>query len=437
MTDFETDLQQSERAMRRLMYGFGATLVMLVGGLGGWAMTSEIESAVVANGKFVVKSNGQAVQHLQGGVVGQILVSEGDRVKKDQVIMMLDAAQVHAELGILKKRLVELTAERARLTAERDGMASIPTPGENGGKIDPELVIALGQQQSLLEARRTALESQLLQLNEQRRQTESQIEGSRRIKAARNEELEQGQDDLDGMIELDRKRLIRRTVLRQTRRQLSRLTGDIFEITSRLDGLSSRLNELNFKIREIQRKWRSEMLDRLQTVQRAVGETLEKHTAAVDRMKRLAIRAPSCGIVHEVEALTVGGVIAPGQVVMKNIPDNEPLELHARIRTSERDQVQLGQKATARITALDNTVSPELTGEVATVAADRSEDERTGIAYFTVKIALDPDQDHKLGNKRLTPGLPADVFIKGESRLVITYLTQPLMDQIAHTFREE
>jgi HlyD family secretion protein len=439
MTDFEADLHDTENSMRSLMLFFAGTMLVLVLGVGGWAVLSHVESAVVANGNFIVRSNGQAVQHLQGGVVGKILVDEGDRVRKGQVVVKLDSEQVDAQLSILKKRLIELTAERARLLAERDDRDRIPMPKrqDGGGETDMALRAALELQQTLLDARRTAHKSKLQQLTEQRAQVESHIAGLRQIQVARREELVQVGDDLKVHERLDQQRLIRRSVLRQIRRQFSRLRGDIWDITSKIAGQSSKLTEIKFRISEVSRKAQSDVLDRLQEVKAQLGETFEKHRAAVDRMTRLDIRAPSDGIVHELKIHTVGGVIPPGQTIMTIVPDDEPLLLLARIKPSEVDQVKIGQKATARISAFDNQAAPELDGTVLNVSADRSQDQRTGVSFFTLKIEIAKGQEAKLIGKRLTAGLPADVFIRGEARRVITYLTKPLLDQMAFTFKEE
>ena len=260
MNEFETDLAKTEASMRRLLKLFTATLLVLVLGVGGWAVASKVESAVIATGNFVVSSNGQAVQHLHGGVVGRILVKDGDRVEKGQLVIELDSAKVRAELGIIKRQLIDLAAERARLIAERDGEATIKRPKilQGNAANSNALNAALMLQQTLLQSRTDAFRSQLMQLKEQMEQTENGIAGLRSLKRAREEELAQVSDDLEAYLELDRKRLIRRSVLRQTKRQVSRLRGDILEITSRLSSHQSKRSETKFRMREIKRKTRSE-----------------------------------------------------------------------------------------------------------------------------------------------------------------------------------
>jgi HlyD family secretion protein len=439
MSAFELDLAVTQASMRRLIRVFSITIIVLVFGVGGWAVASRIESAVIANGNFVVQSNGQAVQHLKGGIVGEILVAEGDRVKKGQVVMRLDAAQVHAQLGIVRRQIIDFSAERARLIAERDLQPTLRRPRiVNGNEKDAQAMhAAITLQQTLLTARLSAFESQMQQLNEQKTQTNSAIEGLVGLQQARKDELEQLDGDLDAFNRLDKKRLVRRSVLRQARRQVSRARGDILDIASRLATKRSKLSEIEFRIREATRKRRSEILDKLQEIESNLATAYEKYHAAKDQMTRLDIRAPSAGIVHELKAHTVGGVIKPGEAVMTIVPNDDPLLVVARIRPGEVDQVAAGQKAAVRISAFKRQKSPELDGEVINVAADRSLDERSGQTFFEVKIKVLPGQEEKLGDKKLTAGLPAEVFIKGEPRRVITYLTQPLTDQIGLAFREE
>ncbi|MEM9360451.1 MAG: biotin/lipoyl-binding protein, partial [Pseudomonadota bacterium] len=192
MYEFDTDLEQTAKSMRNLMRGFAIISGLLVVGVGGWAFSAQVESAVIANGKFVVKSNAQEVQHLEGGTVGAILVTEGQEVKKGQVLVRLDSKQVESELEILKGRLIDLTVERARLLSERDGNSVIkrPKPPFALSKERSAFNAALSLQQTLLTARLSATRSQLSQLVERKRQTEEQIRGFKRVRRARVIELE-------------------------------------------------------------------------------------------------------------------------------------------------------------------------------------------------------------------------------------------------------
>ena len=438
MYEFDTDLEQTAKSMRNLMRGFAVISGILVLGVGGWAFSAQVESAVIANGKFVVKSNAQEVQHLEGGTVGAILVTEGQQVKKGQVLVRLDSKQVESELEILKGRLIDLTVEQARLISERDGNSVIkgPKPPFALKRQRSAYNAALPLQQTLLTARLSATRSQLSQLEERKRQTEEQIRGFKQVRRARVIELEQSQADLVAQ-HLDKKRLIRKSVLRQTLRQVARARGDIGDIDAKVAGAKSRLAEAQFRISELKRTERSKILDQLKVNQSQLNEAREKYTAASSRSTNLEIRSPRSGLVHELKIHTVGGVIRPGQTVMSVIPQDELLLVSAKIQTHEIDQVFIGQPAVVRIGAFKQRITPELEATVTGISPDESKDEASGQSFFSAKIAIKASELKKLGGKKLTPGLPAEVFIQGKKRRVITYLTQPLADQMALTFREE
>ena len=199
----------------------------------------------------------------------------------------------------------------------------------------------------------------------------------------------------------------------------------------------SRLSELEFQIAELERNRRSEVLDKLKANQAQIAEVRERYTAARARMTNLEIRAPRAGIVHEMQVFTVGGVIRPGQTVMSIIPQDEPLIVSARVRPHEIDEVYPGQRATVRISAFKQRITPELAAEIINISPDESTDERTGESFFSAQVAIEPDALAALNGKQLTPGLPADVLFHGRKRRVIWYLTQPLLDQMARVFKEE
>ncbi len=439
MHAFDADLERTSQSMRRLLRGFTLLCSGLIFGVGGWAFSAEIESAVLATGKFVVKSNLQAVQHVEGGKIGAILVGEGAQVRKDQVVIRLDSSQIKADLAIIEDRLIDLTAERARLAAERDGRSTLepPAPPFELRAKRTAFNSAILLQSTLLSARHSGNRSQISQLKERKRQTKVQISGLENLRRARVIEFEQASTDLDVQRKLDAKRLIRKSVLRQTIREFARVRGDIGDIDAKIAEARSRLAETEFRITEHLRTKRSEILDKLKLNQSQLAEAREKYVAAHSRMQNLEIRAPRSGLVHELQVFTVGGVIKPGQTVMSIIPQDDLLLVSAKIATHEIDQVHIGQEATVRISAFKQRITPELSGTVVNLAPDETTDERTGQSFFSVKIEIRPEERSKLNGKKLTPGLPADVMIQGQKRRVISYLTQPLLDQMALAFKEE
>jgi len=325
------------------------------------------------------------------------------------------------------------------LLSQRDGNAAIERlqPPFDLGRERSAFDRAILLQQTLLSAKVSATRSQLSQLAERYRQTKEQILGFRRVRRARVVELEQARGNLSARRELDRKRLVRKSVLRQTISQVARAKGGIGDIDAKISGAKSRLAETKFKIAEIERTERSKVLDQLKVNRSQLQEAREKYLAANARTQSLEIRSPRGGLVHEVQIHTVGGMIKPGQTLMSVIPQDELLVVSAKIQTHEIDQVFIGQPAVVKIDAFKQRITPELDAILTGVSPDESTDEKTGLSFFSAKVAIKPSEISKLNGKQLTPGLPAEVFIKGKKRTVITYLTQPLLDQMALTFREE
>jgi HlyD family secretion protein len=438
MTEFDKDLAANALQMRRLLRWFVVSSLALCLGVGGWAVAAQVDSAVVTSGTFVVKSSAQAIQHLEGGVVGAILVKDGQLVQEGQVLVKLDAARVVADIQILDRKLIDLTAQKARLEAERQdqaALAPVMSPVADASA-SATLQAALAAQQSLLNERRSGRASQLSQLAERKRQIEAQLKGLDDQLAAVKDEMEQAQGDLEDKLQLDKKGLIRRPVLRQAERDVSRLRGQIGDMEARISSAKSELAETEFKGSEVHRTTQSEILSQLQATNEQLAQAEQERSAALDRVQRLEIRAPRTGYVHELAIHTVGGIIGPGQPLMQIIPANDPLIVSAKIRPSDIDQVHVGQRATVRISAFRMATPAELEGTVSGVSPDQITDGGTG-PYFTVKIAVAPEEREKLQGKELTPGLPAEVLIRGEARRVITYLTQPLTDKIGLAFREK
>ncbi|MGO4524190.1 HlyD family type I secretion periplasmic adaptor subunit [Microvirga sp. 2MCAF35] len=438
MTEFEDDLAANSSSMRRLMRWFILSSVIVFFGIGGWSVAARVDSAVVTAGTFAVQSSAQAVQHLEGGVIGAILVKDGDLVKEGQVLVRLDAAKVTADATILERKLIDLTAQKARLEAESLDRTTI-TRSESpfsSGSMASALRAAFAAEESLMNERRFTRLNQLSQQQERKVQVERQIDGFNERYKAQKEELAQVMAELADQRMLDSKGLIRRPVLRQTEREVSRLKGEMGDLDARVAGAHSQLTEIEFKIAELTRTARSEVLKQLQAVTAGLAETEEQLAAAHDRLQRLDIRAPRTGLVHELAVHTIGGIVGPGQKLMSIIPNDEPLIVNARIRPDEVEQVHVDQQASIRISAFKLPTPLELEGWVTNVSPDQVVSSQSGQGYFTVKIAIAPGERNKLAGKELTPGLPAEVLIRGDARRIITYLTQPLTDRLAVTFRE-
>jgi len=401
MNEFDNDLEANTAAMKRLMRWFTISSLTLVFGVGGWAVAAKVESAVVAGGTFVVQSSAQAVQHLEGGVVGAILVKDGQHVQEGQVLVRLDAARVTTDTSIIERKSIDLIAEKARLEAERLDSDQIQPPHLAGASPQTEevLKLALEAQQSFLIEKRSARSSQLSQLTEAKTQIEAQLVGLKEQLDAVKDEMGQAEGDLEDKRVLDKKGLIRRPVLRQAERDVSRLQGQIADAQSRIAQAKSQLAENAFKTAEVTKSGRSEILRQLQGVTEKLAEAEQSRMAALDRMGRLEIRAPRTGTVQELAIHTVGGIVGPGQTLMQIIPANDTLLVTAKISPTEIDQVHVGQHATVKISSFKMATPPELDGTVTGLSADKVVDERSGQAFFKVNISIAPGERSKLEGK--------------------------------------
>ncbi len=439
MTDFSAEFAANEHSIRNLMRAFLASVALVGGGVTAWAVTTRIDSAVVVSGAFAVKSNAQTIQHPEGGVVGAIFVHEGELVQKGQILIRLDAAKVVSDARIVERRLIDLVAERARLEAEERDAAEIAIPASPVASAEAQATLraSIRAQQNLLSEKRLARASELAQLSERHTQIETQMRGlSDQLQAVQGE-MEQAAADLRDQQTLDKEGLMRRPVLRQTEREVSRLRGQIGETESRVASARSQLTETELKIAETRRSGQSEVLTQLQSVVEKIADAEQELAASRDRLQRLEIRAPRMGYVNELAVHTLGGVIAPGQAVMSIVPKDDPLVVTAKVRPDEVDEVHLGQPATVRLSSLKLPTPPELEGVVANVSSDQLNDERTGQPYFRVSINIPVGEATKLPGEQPFPGMPAEVLIRGKARRVIAYLTQPLTDKLGLVFREK
>jgi HlyD family secretion protein len=416
----------------------GVTIVALVaGGVGGWAATTEIAGAVVASGALVVDSNVKKVQHPNGGIIGEILARNGDRVEAGQVVARLDSTLAVANLAIIRKRLTEAYARKARLEAERDGLDTIALPDELvRSAADPMVANVIEGEQKLFTLRRTARLGQKDQLRQRIEQAKQEIEGLTAQVEAKTKEIELISRELQGARELWKKNLMPITKLTQLEREATRITGERGQLVSTIARAGGAIAEIELQIGQIDRDLASEVARELAEVDARIGETVERKIAAEDQLKRIDIIAPQAGTVHQSAVNTVGGVINAGEVIMLIVPSAEGLAAEVRVLPQDIDQVRNGLPAMLRFAVFNQRTTPELNGTVSRIAADVTTEERSGISYYTTRIALPESEIARLGDVTLVPGMPVEVFIKTGERTVISYLTKPLADQLAKAFRE-
>ena len=432
-----SDSDQVGHSIRRNLVVGLALILFVVGGLGAWAGTAELAGAVIASGKLVVESSVKKVQHPTGGIVGELLVREGERVKAGEVLLRLDATQTKANLGIVVDAIDELSARKARLQAERDGADELTFPVELLSRLDiPDVERIVSGERRLFALRRSSREGEKSQLKKRISQLENEIGGLEQQVDAKEQEITLIERELEGVRELWKKNLIQLTRLTTLEREGARLEGERGQLVASIAKAKGKIAEIELQIIQIDQNLRSEVGEDLADVRGKLSELNEKKVAAEDQLKRIDIRAPRDGVVHALAVHTVGGVIAPGALIMLIVPDADSLIVEAKVAPADIDQLHVEQAAVLRFTAFNRRETPELIGLVNQISADLTEDERTGSSYYVVRLSIPKGELEKLKGLALIPGMPVEAFIQTGQRTVLSYLVKPMGDFFAHSLRE-
>ena len=425
-----------QRSIQRHLLGGLAIVALLAGGVGGLAATTELSGAVIAPASLVVDSNVKKVQHPTGGVVGELRVRDGDKVQAGDIVVRLDETITQANLAIVVKSLNELQARLARLEAERDNVDSIRFPAELLARAsDPDAARSMTGERNLFEFRRSARAGQKAQLRERIAQLKEEIQGLTGQVAAKKRETELIGQELEGVRDLWRKNLVQIQRVTALERDAARLEGERGQLIAATAQAKGKISEIELQILQIDQELRSEVAKDLREAQGKIAELVERKVAAEDQLKRIDIRAPQNGMVHQSTVHTVGGVITAGEAIMLIVPEADVLTVEAKLAPQDIDQVRVGQSAALRFSAFNQRTTPELNGVVTRVSADLTTDQRTGAAYYIVRITLSESEIGRLDGLRLVPGMPVEAFIRTGERTVLSYVTKPFTDQINRAFR--
>lgn len=429
--------QKTEWSARRPMTVGVLALLVLVGGFGGWAVTAQITGAVIASGLIEVDQNRQVVQHPDGGVVTDILVDEGDVIAAGDVLLRLDAQDLRASLSVVEGQLFEILARRARFEAERDGADALAfDPLLDDG--DAETVQSLKDgQQNLFDARLDSAARRTEQLSNRKAQIASQIRGISAQQDALRSQLELIDEELSNQQSLLERGLAQASTVLNLQRERARLEGQVGELTASVAGAEERITEIEIEILSLDTTRREEAITRLRDLQFNELELRERRTTFVRQLDRLDIRAPVGGIVYSLQVFGSGVVIRPADPLMFIVPQDRPLVIATQVAPTDIDVLTIGQEVSVRFSALDQRTTPELYGTVAVVSADAFTDSATSASYYRAEIQLNDGELARLPDgTTLIPGMPVEAFIRTADRTPMNYLTRPLMDYIARTFRD-
>lgn len=424
------------RRLRGQLVAASASLAALVLGVGVWATRVEFSGAVVTSGLLVVESQVKKVQHPSGGVVGELRVRDGSAVRAGDVLVRLDATLLQANFAIVSNALDEALARRARLQAEQADATAITFPAELLAR-KAEAGRVMEGEESLLAIRRAALDGQKAQLAERIAQSQEQVKGLSEQIEAKAREVELIEGEIRGVRELWEKKLIPIQRVTALERDLVRIRGERGALVSEVAQTRGRISETRLQLIQLDQDMRTKVGQDLSEIWNRVAELVERKVSAQDQLSRVEIRAPQDGVVDQLAVHTVGGVVAAGETLMRVVPAQDRLAVEARLPPQDRDQTHPGQRAILRFSALNQRTTPEIEGSVAMISADVTTDPKTGQAYYTTRVAVQDDQLARLGDVKVAPGMPVEVFVQTQARTVLSYVTKPFADQVARAFREK
>jgi len=420
-----------------LRVGLRILIIALVLG-GGWLTFVPIAGAVVVPGSLVVQSNVKQIQHPTGGVVAEIKAQNGARVEAGDLLVRLDATQAKANLQVVTKQLDEMRARMARLTAERDGKPQIEFPAELLSRAtEDDVVSLLASEEQLFTARATTRQSQKDLLTSQIAQLTQQISGLDAQVESKAKELELIQGELAGVQDLYDKRLVPLTRLTSLQRDAARLDGERGQLVSSIAETKGKIDSSKLQIVRIDQDFRAEVVKDLNEAQGKEAELVERGIAARDQLDRIEIRAPTSGTVNQLAIHTIGGVIKAGETIMQIVPDTDDLQIEAQVDPKDIDHVRTGQTAFVKLTAFNQRTTPQLKGSVTYVSADTGHDQQSNKSFYTVRIVLPEEERRRLSGQQLVPGMPSEVSMQTGSRTMLSYLFEPITDQLRRAFVEQ
>ena len=415
-----------------LVFGF-------VLGLGTWSTYAPLESAAIAVGTVESESSRKTIQHLEGGIVREILVADGDVVRSGQTMISLEDTKARAEAQSLRGQLWEATARAARLQAEQhgEGRVSFPAELETAKNANPSVAAVLAGQQGIFETRRQVLQSQVAVNREKRSQVEKEIEGLRAQESAASRRIEIVRDEAATVATLVSKGLERRPRLLNLEREMADIEGRRGEIVAQISRAGQVINESEAVLLKLEHDRQNEIAQSLREVQNQIFQIRERLQAADDQLSRTAVKAPEDGVVTDLRIHTPGGVIGAGAPLMDLVPRQDRLIVIARVRPEDIDVVRPGLSADVNLLPYNQRRVPRLHGTVTHVSADRLIDKRTDQPYYATKIRVQYPAGGGIDGVQVIPGMPAQVFIKTGRGTVALYALRPLLDSFNGAFRED
>ncbi len=444
VTVLPTDVlpKKIERQEKFLRIGGLVAVLLLFGGVGVWSVLAPLDSAAIGSGLVIVENYRKPIAHLEGGIVKEVRIREGQHVHKGEVLLTLEDIQPRSQLDQVQGQWLLSLAHEARLTAQRDGKSRIAYPTAlTARKNDSRAAEAMRLQDQTFQVRKRALDGEIMLYRRQIDQLKQKLIGlneqkSMREKLVRSFEKERGDLQIlasQGYAEMQR--------VREMERNLAQNEGQRASLESDMSSVELEIGSAELKILRIEQEFQREVAKELAEVQAELFSLNERNRALSDTVKRTTVVAPDDGMVLELAVHTLGEVIRPGQHVLNIVPANEQLMVEVRLLPQDIDQIIVGQTAEIRFSAFRQREMPKIEGKLVMVSADRLIDETSQDRhpYYLARVVVTPKGIRDLVNLKLelVPGMPADVFIKTGSRTFWRYMTAPFSDLLVRSMRED
>ncbi|MEQ9606183.1 MAG: HlyD family type I secretion periplasmic adaptor subunit [Kiloniellaceae bacterium] len=428
---------QAPVSTRRIVLAGFAIVVVTFGGFFGWAAYAELSSAVIASGTVMVDSNRKAIQHMEGGIVKDIPVRNGDIVANGALLVRLDETRARASLGIVQSKLDQALVAEARLLAERDGTEAVAPPRAFLSRLDDVgLAELLGDQRNLFAARREAVLGETGIYEQRIGQIGEEITGYRAQQESKSRQIELINEELVGLKSLLAKGFAEKPKVLALEREAARLGGERGELIAQVASAKTSISEARLQILQLKRDFREKVEQELRETRAEILDLRERVAAAAFVLDHLDVRAPEDGVVVGMQVYATGQVVRAGETIMELVPVDDQLIVEAKVRPVDINDLAIGLEADVVFTAFPQRTTPKVSGSVIYVSADRFEDERSGEAFYLARVLVSDEEVARLGGQKLHPGMPADVMIKTGVRTALDYLVQPLRDSIMRAWRE-
>lgn len=394
-----------------------------------WGGLAHVAGAVIAQGRITLESSIKRIQHREGGIVGAILVKEGDVVQAGQVLVRLDSTIVGATAETVASQIEQLEARKLRLEAERDGLKAITSSGDGSSILQAE--------QRLLTSRLTLGAQRRAQLKDQMRQAGAEIAGYQAQISATRQQAYFAKRELSGVREVFEKGYGSFTRISDLERQVAQLDGQVGQLTAAIAKSRAQISQLEQALTQVDAEVLTDVMGQLKDTESRLSELRQQRITSDDAQSRLEVTAPVTGKVQQLAFHTKGGVIGPGETIMLVVPERDELIVEANIDPTHIDSVVEGGVAHLRFVAFHSQTTPEAEARVDRVSRDIETDQRTGQSYYRARLKLNATVLPPSLRQKLQPGQPVEVHIATSKRSALSYFLKPLTDQIMRAFREE